>query len=179
MKEYSIDHLKSVLLEVDEEAELEFGTPDEPFQVIIVGGSALILLELTDRSMTRDIDAIEYDSRLRTILARHPELNSRAFVHSRFLPDGWDKRLIDLGLPTKAVRFLVPSLEDLAIMKLYSMRDQDREDLNSLAFIKQLDWEKLEFLAKDAKGADINLVSEREYREMLHAYENYREWNAR
>ena len=174
---YSIDYLKSVLLAVDEEAELELGCSGAPLEVVVVGGSALMLMELTNRDVTRDVDMVEFDSRLKGILARHPELNSRAFVHMRFLPDGWDERLVDLRLPTKVVKYYAPSVEDLAIMKLYSARDQDREDLNSAEFVKRIDWEKLDELAKDAKGADINLVSKREYNEMLHMYANYRKWN--
>lgn len=177
MPAYSTEHLKSVLLEIDEEAELELGSQTEPLDVIIVGGSAFMLMDLTGRGITRDIDMIDFDSRLKAIVSRHPELNSRAFVHSRFLPDGWDERLVDLGLSTRVIRYRVPSLEDLAVMKLYSLRDQDRDDLNSPEFVKRIDWDKLDALARDARGADINLVSKREYDEMLDAYENYREWN--
>ena len=136
-----------------------------------------MLMALTDRGMTRDIDMVDFDSRLMEILSRHPELNSRALVHARLLPDGWDERLVDLILPTKAVRYRVPSVEDLAVMKLYSARDQDLEDLNSLEFVKRVNWDMLDALARDAHGADVNLVSQREYVEMLHVYENYRRWN--
>lgn len=177
MNEFTTEDLKKILLEIDEEAELELGKSLKPYDVIIVGGCALLLSNLTDRAMTQDIDMVEFDSRLTEIISRHPEMNSAAFVYEGNLPDGWIDRLVELNLRTRVIRYLTPSAEDLAVMKLYSAREQDLEDLNSPDFVKSLDWGKLDSYVKDEEGASINLVSPRAYAEMLNTYENYRKWN--
>ena len=179
MREFSTEDLKRILLDIDEEAELELGKSANPYDVVIVGGCALLLSNLTDRAMTQDIDMVEFDSRLTEIISRHPEMNSAAFVYEGNLPDGWIDRLVELNLDTHVIRYLTPTPEDLAVMKLYSGREQDLEDLNSPDFVKTIDWEKLDSYVRDEEGASINLVSPRAYAEMVYTYENYRKWNER
>lgn len=169
--------LESLLLTVDEEIAEELGVPSTPYEVILVGGSALILSGITNRAETSDIDVVEYDSAIRNFLARHPEINSAAFCYECNLPDGFLDRLVELPLDTAAVKFCTPSREDLAVMKLYGFRKQDIEDLSSKEFVVGLDWEVLESFVMDERGADINCVSPRAYREMVDMYRNYEEWN--
>ena len=53
--------LKNTLLGIDEEAELEIGPREERPGVVLVGGSAFILNDVTNRSVTHDIDVFEAD----------------------------------------------------------------------------------------------------------------------
>lgn len=65
--------LEQTLLGIDEEAELEIGPRDDRPSVVLVGGSAFMLNDVTNRSVTHDIDVFEADRCLREIIARYPE----------------------------------------------------------------------------------------------------------
>lgn len=65
--------LEQTLLGIDEEAELEIGPRDDRPSVVLVGGSAFMLNDVTNRSVTHDIDVFEADRCLREIMARYPE----------------------------------------------------------------------------------------------------------
>lgn len=66
--------LEQTLLGIDEEAELEIGPRDDRPSVVLVGGSAFMLNDVTNRSVTHDIDVFEADRCLREIIARYPEV---------------------------------------------------------------------------------------------------------
>lgn len=70
--------LEQTLLDIDEEAELEIGPRDDRPSVVLVGGSAFMLNDVTNRSVTHDIDVFEADRCLREIIARYPEVNGMA-----------------------------------------------------------------------------------------------------
>ena len=70
--------LEQTLLGIDEEAELEIGPRDDRPNVVLVGGSAFMLNDVTNRSVTHDIDVFEADRCLREIIARYPEVNGMA-----------------------------------------------------------------------------------------------------
>ena len=53
--------LEQILLGIDEEAELEIGPRDDRPSVLLVGGSAFMLNDVTNRSVTHDIDVFEAD----------------------------------------------------------------------------------------------------------------------
>lgn len=46
--------LEQTLLDIDEEAELEIGPRDDRPSVVLVGGSAFMLNDVTNRSVTHD-----------------------------------------------------------------------------------------------------------------------------
>lgn len=175
MQLYDANHLEQTLKNVDEEAFFEL-EPKTKLKMVIVGGGAFMLMHLTDRQMTRDIDMIEFSTSIETIIKRHPEFNSAAFAFERFLPDGWDSRLLKLDIDTEAIDFFVPCLEDLTVMKLYRNEDNDIEDLRSPKALEKLNWNLLDQLVHDERGADISCVSPREYRNMVISYDQYKDW---
>ena len=59
--------LEQTLLGIDEEAELEIGPRDDRPSVVLVGGGAFMLNDVTNRSVTHDIDVFEADRCLREI----------------------------------------------------------------------------------------------------------------
>lgn len=168
------DELRKTLLSIDEEASLLFDNQTERLDIILVGGGALILRELTGRTVTHDIDVFEMNARLREIISHYPEVNENASVYCSQMPYNYPDRLHELDIPTQLVRYLTPSLEDLAVMKLYAYRPNDIADLNSEEFLKALDWELLDRLVKDPDEALASTPSERSYSEMVCAYELYR-----
>ena len=168
------DELKRKLLDIDEEASLVFGDLDEKLDAVVVGGSVFILRSLTERVVTHDIDIFEMDARLRSIISVYPEVNEHSAIFCNQMPYNYPDRLVEIDLDTRAVRYLSPSLEDLAVMKLYAYRPNDRSDLNSPNFVDKLDWDKLDHLVYSKDEALASSPSERSYAEMVCAYKIYR-----
>ena len=166
--------LKDTLLGIDEEAELEIGPRGDRPSVVLVGGSALILNDVTNRSVTHDIDVFEVDRCLRDIIARYPEVNGMAVAYCNQMPFNFEDRLIPLEIGARFIRYFTPSLEDLAVMKLYAYRPNDIVDLHSRAFVDRLDWDLLERLIFDEGEALTSSPSERSYQEMVCAYKQYK-----
>lgn len=147
--------LEQTLLGIDEEAELEIGPRDDRPNVVLVGGSAFMLNDVTNRSVTHDIDVFEADKCLREIIARYPEVNGMAVAYCNQMPFNYEDRLIPLDIGARFIRYLTPSLEDLAVMKLYAYRPNDIIDLHSQAFVDRLDWRLLERLIRRGRGAGV------------------------
>lgn len=166
--------LKDTLLGIDEEAELEIGPRGDRPSVVLVGGSALILNDVTNRSVTHDIDVFEVDRCLCDIIARYPEVNGMAVAYCNQMLFNYEDRLIPLEIGARFIRYFTPSLEDLAVMKLYAYRPNDIVDLHSRAFVDRLGWDLLERLIFDEGEALASSPSERSYQEMVCAYKQYK-----
>ena len=82
--------------------------------------------------------------------------------------------MIPLDIGARFIRYFTPSLEDLAVMKLYAYRPNDIIDLHSQAFVDRLDWGLLEWLIFDEGEALASSPSERSYQEMVCAYRQYK-----
>ena len=165
--------LRQLLLEIDEEAFLRFGAQRPLMPVVIAGGSAFILREVTNRPVTHDVDVLQADGRLAELLASYPMVNGDISAFSDSIPYNYEDRLVSLGYPTKAIEYLVPSLEDLAVMKLYAWRPNDVSDLTNEAFLARVDWGLLEYLVLDPDEAHASCLSERRYQEMLATYKQF------
>lgn len=108
-----------------------------------------MLNDVTNRSVTHDIDVFEADRCLREIIARYPEVNGMAVAYCNQMPFNYEDRLIPLEIGAHFIRYFTPSLEDLAVMKLYAYRPNDIVDLHRRTFIDRLDWDLLERLIFD------------------------------
>jgi hypothetical protein len=155
------------------EATLVLGNLPQKLPVIIVGGSALMLHDLTRRPATHDIDVLSYHEALRDILANYRAVNSSVKAYVDQIPYNFEDRLVRVDIETATVEYLTPSLEDLAVMKLYGWRPNDQEDLESPGLLGELDWEKLDQLVYDPDEAQASALSQRRYREMVAVYEEY------
>lgn len=133
-----------------------------------------MLNDVTNRSVTHDIDVFEADRCLREIIARYPEVNGMAVAYCNQMPFNYEDRLIPVDIGARFIRCFTPSLEDLAVMKLYAYRPNDIVDLHSRAFIDRLDWDLLERLIFDEGEALASSPSERSYQEMVCAYRQYK-----
>lgn len=175
MSVLDIQGLRETLLSIDEEAWLTFGEPQTKMDVIVAGGCAFILQEMTSRRVTHDIDVLDADARLRSILGGYFAVNGAVAAFSDSIPYGYEDRLVEIIPDTKCVRFLVPSLEDLIVMKLYAWRPNDITDLSNNRVLSAIDWTQLDYLVYDDDEAKASCLSERRYREMLAIYERYKE----
>ena len=171
--EYGKDRLVSLLQAIDEEAFLLFGATDPHLSMVIVGGSAFLLQDLTSRSVTHDIDVLSCHEALKEVIVNYHAVNNAAAAYIDSIPYGFEDRLLKIEMETKAVDFFTPSLEDLAVMKLYGWRPNDQEDLDSSEFLSRLDWDVLEKLVLDSDEAKASALSEKSYSEMVSVYEDY------
>lgn len=107
-----------------------------PSRVIIGGSSALILLNLLQRS-TEDIDLVdEVPEPLRSLRGQLAKLKERygltlAHFQSHYLPDGWENRLSSSGTFGRLEVWLVDP-QDIFVGKVFSRRDKDLDDLRAL-----------------------------------------------
>ncbi len=167
--------LQKTLLDIDEEAYLTIGVASPLPKVIIVGGAAFMLQDLTDRSVTHDIDVFSVAQSVREVIAHYPQVNGSVAAYMDQIPYNFEDRLIKLNLNTRAIEYLTPSTEDLAVMKLYAYRPNDIQDLESAAKNNLIDWDILENLVYNEDEARAAVLSERRYKEMVHAYKLFKE----
>ena len=171
--EYGKERLVELLLTMDEEATLLLGADGRCFPVVIVGGSAFLLHDLTNRPTTHDVDVLSCHAALRGVLANYAAVNQAVAAYADQIPYNFEDRLLRLDLPTETIDFLTPSVEDLAVMKLYGWRPNDQQDLESPAMLDAIDWEKLDRLVFDPDEAMASALSPRRYREMASIYADF------
>ena len=116
--------LEQTLLGIDEEAELEIGPRGDRPNVVLVGGSAFMLNDVTNRSVTHDIDVFEADRCLREIIARYPEVNGMAVAYCNQMPFNYEDRLILLDIGARFIRHSSTDLIGGCSNGLYSTREK-------------------------------------------------------
>ena len=155
---------------MDMEAFVTLDTP-EMYQMIVVGGSGLVLLGVLNRA-TNDIDALEASPGIWHLLSRY-DANLRVSTYINNFPYNFEDRLKRIPVGGRKIIFYTASLEDIVIAKLYSNRDTDRQDLISDTVLKNIDWEKLRHLALDDGEAKSSALNERNYLDFLYNYREY------
>ena len=139
MVELNKDKLKKVLLQIDKEYGLLETKLDYKPIVMIVGGCAFILQDLSSRPVTHDIDVLSYDAALEEIISKYNIVNAQVKTYEDSLPYNYEDRLVIINIGAKNIEFISPSLEDLVVMKLYGARPNDLEDINSEEVINTID----------------------------------------
>jgi len=162
------DRLLETLRQFDRAVALE--CPGCSFELVIVGGGALVLLGVLSRP-TDDIDAVRFPAELHPLMEQFG-LSGRVIAYESHFPYNFEDRLVPVEFPYRAVRCHTASLEDLVVSKLYSDRDTDASDIREPDVLEALDWE---LLAKAAREAEMSKLGDRRYRDMLRNYESYRE----
>ena len=160
------------LLKLDEEVSLCFDNDDTYYEMVLVGGGALVLIDKLTRA-TQDIDAILLPKELQPFLEKY-DINNHvlAFINN-FAPDYCDRR-IPIDIPSKKIKFFTASLEDIVIAKLFSDRPKDKQDLLNPDIIKALDWNKLDEIINSDDFKD-NMLNEHQYKMFWYNYRDYKE----
>lgn len=158
------------LKRLDEDADLLFDD-DRRFRLVIVGGSALILLETITRA-THDIDALDVSAEIVGLLEKY-DINTRVGTFVNNFPYNYDDRLVPLHIGGRRIDFYTASLEDIVIAKLYSGRDKDMQDITDSRVLAAIDWERLEYLATAEEEAQASALNPFRYNEFLDSYESY------
>ena len=167
------------LQRIDEEAFFSADySPDARAAVVIVGSSALLLCDLSQKGATKDVDVLRVENRIRAALLSDADFNCQCAAYESCLPYNFEDRLVPINLGLRAIEVWVPSLEDLAVMKLYRWEAPDKADLKAEAVLNQLDWETLERLVFSADEAAASRAAlpedDRELKNLRHNYEEYR-----
>ena len=157
------------LIQLDKDVAL-MDTTEDIYSCVIVGGSALVLMNKIYRS-THDIDSIDASEAIRPLLELYNiNMNVNAFLLN--FPEGYLKRVQPVDIPTEKVKFYTASLEDLVVSKLCSMRDKDIEDIENELVYGSLDWELMDKLVEDVCYGMLNEYDENALREH---YADYKE----
>lgn len=173
MIKFSKDGLIELLLKFDEEAKQELSNEYSNGEMIIVGGSAFVLLGLTQREVTQDVDYYKASINLRNILERYPVINGRFAAHSNSLPYNFEDRIVKLDIGSKFVNFFVPSLEDLVITKLRAWRENDITDITSDNVISKLNWQKLFKIVMSVEECTTLAAQTEQYKEMIYCLREF------
>lgn len=160
-KQQMIEKLKRI----DEDAFFRLGgSVERKAEVVIIGGSALLLGDLSAKETTKDVDVFQVSAEesVRQILYSDPDINGRCQAYSQNVPYNFEDRLRRVELSTLAIDFFILSQEDLAVMKLYRWEDPDIADLTSRRFLETMDWTLLKRLVYDPDEAAGSRITEPE-----------------
>lgn len=158
------------LKRLDEDAALLYDDARR-LRLTIVGGSALILLEVISRA-TLDMDALEASPELLKLMERY-DINCRVQTYINNFPYNFEDRLKKVPIEGKKIDFYTASLEDIVIAKLFSARGVDRQDIISEKVLQNIDWNRLEHLAMAEDELKASVLNDKNYAEFLVNYEEY------
>lgn len=163
------DEIIERLKQLDKDMAL-IDTTDTFYSCIIVGGSALVLMDKIYRS-THDIDSIASSDKLKPLLdAYNINMNVKAYVLN--FPDDYINRLVPVDIETKKVKFYTVSTEDVVVSKLNAARDKDIEDIENDNITKNLNWDLLDKLIDEVC---YGLLTEYDENILRLRYKDYKE----
>lgn len=173
------DSIIEKLIRADEEAFFSKSVaPGKKASVIIIGGSAMMLHDLSVKQVTKDVDVLEVENSIREVLLSDPNFNMSCQAYCLSLPYNYEDRLLEVPLDLRVIRVFTPSLEDLAVMKLYRWEEPDIADLTSTAFIDEIDFDLLDYLILDPSEAAASRISlpeqDIEFQNLLNHYNIYK-----
>ena len=170
---FNTDILKEKLTLCAKELELLY--PDETFDIVIVGGAALMLFNKNNK-MTNDIDVISVsDNKIWPILNTY-SMNGRVAAHLDSYSSDMEERLILLDdIKNSNVRYYLCSLEDIVAAKLGANREKDIHDIQNSSIINNIDFSLLDKIIYEE--LKIDYFSETKYRALLRSYEKFKLWS--
>ncbi len=160
------EELRSRLMKFDQAVGLL--SPGCRYELLIVGGGALILLGVLDRP-TDDLDAIDFPRDLYDLMARY-DIRGHMGPYEHNFPFNRSDRRVPLDVPIENGVCYTASLEDLVASKLCSPRTEDESDIPASAVLAALDWDKLAAVAEEMP---LNCLNERTLGEFRHSYQRY------
>lgn len=167
--------LIKLLRTIDEEYSLSFPTSEPRPKLILIGGSAFMLRDLTTRPTTHDVDILSAEENVRRVMSGYPAISTTASAYMDQIPYNFEDRLVRLDIGAQSIDFATPSTEDLIVMKLYAERAHDMQDIEDAIAQGGVDWTLLEQLVYDPEEAKAAALVSRRYEEMVGAFERLRE----
>lgn len=157
------------LMQLDKDMAL-LDTSDDLYTCIIVGGSALVLMDKIYRS-THDIDSISSSEKIQPLLEAY-NINMSVKAYLTNFPEDYKERLQPVDIKTQKVMFYTVSTEDLVVSKLCANRDKDIEDIEGKEVTDYLDWDLLNRLIDNVC---YGLLTDYDERLLRTKYEDYKE----
>ena len=131
---------------------------EDLYTCVIVGGSALVLMDKIYRS-THDIDSIASSEKILPLLDAYGiNMNVKAYLTN--IPEDYQDRLKPVAIETTKVKFFTVSTEDLVVSKLCAGRDKDIEDVEGKEVTEHLDWDLLDRLIDEVCYGMLNEFDE-------------------
>ncbi len=163
--------MKSRMLGLDELVRTIY--PNDSFDCVIVGGSALILLKIIPRG-TLDVDVLEISKKVEDLFGAF-DFNTRVKSLLFCFPYSYQNRLQKVRMDTKVIQYYIPAIEDLIVSKLYAYRKKDVEDIENIVKSGRYDSTLLAASIRDAKDSALN---DTRYNEMVSLYKKHfiKEW---
>ena len=150
---------------------LSISTGDRRIEIVIVGGSALMMLGIVgNERMTTDIDVLEAEKQIDMLLERY-DMNQHVSTFLYRMPENWYERRQRIPFSGMVLDVYAPSNEDLAIMKLDAYREVDIGDLHEMVANGELDLEKLQGIIQDDTELRINYDDEGEWETFLSRFD--------
>lgn len=165
--------LRRLLLNKDRQIANIF--PDEIFNVVLVGGAALMLFKSNDK-MTNDIDVFSTSDRKIDKYLFDAVFNDRVKNTSDSFSSDYIDRIIpldEINVNTICLKYYLLSLEDVVASKLYAGRDKDKMDLKNANLKDMIDWSVLDRIVYEEMERDS--LNERRWKELVCTYERYKE----
>lgn len=169
---FNTEVLKEKLLLCAKEIELLY--PNEVFEVVIVGGAALMLFDNSNK-MTNDIDVISVSNGKIWPTLHNYSMNGRVAAHlDSYSSDMVDRYIFLDNVNTKNVKYYICSLEDIIAAKLGANRDKDINDIQKEHIKNNINFELLDKIIYEELSIDY--FSETRYKLLLKSYDKYKEW---
>lgn len=141
------------------------------YKMVIAGSSGLALLGAINRSV-HDIDAIDASVEIRSLLKKYDAaLHASAYICN--FPYNYEDRLFKVPIGGRKIEFYTVSLEDIVVSKLFSSREQDRQDLVSSDIVNRVNWDLLRHLAYDESEVKAAALNDRAYLDFLYDFNEY------
>lgn len=152
--------------------------PDkEPFDLVVVGGSAIVLRDLAPaKTQTLDMDVLKTAAELEGLLARY-DINTNVDTFRFKFPSGYMDRLVAIPFDGAMLHVYTLSNEDLAITKLLAWRPQDQEDLQGMLEASNIDLNALDEIVSTIGELQINL-DEKEWEAFVLHLKELKAWGA-
>lgn len=174
MSDFAIEGIRERLIRLDDDLLACYGY-SSLFEMVIVGGSALILTgSAPDSRFTTDIDVLMASVETEEFLARY-DMNTDVSTFLYQYPENWKKRRRKIDFDGQVLEVFTLSSEDLAITKLLSWRESDKADLLDMKRAGNVDEGKLQAILDDPTELQIN-VSEAEWSALLDNVRDFTGW---
>ncbi|MEG0375221.1 MAG: DUF6036 family nucleotidyltransferase [Raoultibacter sp.] len=174
MNDFAIEGILKRFAQLDDDLVAHFGYSGH-FEIVVIGGSALILANLAPESrFTTDIDVLMASAEVETFFDRY-DMNTDAVTFLYQYPENWEARRKKLDFDGQVLDIFTLSNEDLAITKLLAWRNTDKEDLLSMKKAGSVDVEMLWAILDDPTEVQIG-VSEEEWTKLLKNAEEFMRW---
>ena len=143
---------------------------DKRIEITIVGGSALLMLDLVGNTrVTTDIDVMETERLAERFLERY-DMNQNVNTFKYRMPENWPDRRQKIPFQGTVLDVYAPSNEDLAILKLCAYRESDKSDLREMILSGELDLARLRLIINDDSELRVNFDDENEWELFLRHY---------